>query len=122
VWNTVLIQGSDAWERAIAEWLHPGFDYDNRVTRGWAFTRLDHALAAVGVYSLIIVWGLLRRATDPARLAGTEAAAAVPARKESKFALPRDPIRWLQVVYNIVQVRLHDEEGVGATTGGWWAR
>lgn len=104
IWRTPLVPGSDAWERAFVEWMHPGFNWATRATRDWPLTRMDHALAATLAYLALVAFGLWRYSAS--RKAGEGEGEGEAGAKESRFRLPTDPVRWAQVVYNTVQVLL----------------
>jgi hypothetical protein len=84
-------------ERYIADVAHPGFDFDHRATKGWLLTRLDHMLIVLGAYAVLVIVGMARY---------------TPPKKEEKSqesviaSFQKEPIKVLQVIYNLVQVVL----------------
>jgi hypothetical protein len=83
-------------EKAIAELANPGVDFESRVTKGWLLTRLDHALIVLACYAILVVVGIIRY-TPPKKEEKT---------KETFYeSIQREPIKILQIVYNLVQVR-----------------
>jgi hypothetical protein len=86
---------------ALAAWGHPTLDYPARATKGWAMTRLDHALLVVGAYLLLVLVGYAMRPSNWRQL--SEASGAKPASLLKLFL--NEPIRVFQLVYNTTQVR-----------------
>ena len=118
------------WSAAIVAWTHPSLpSRASALVHGdWPLMRLDAALAALLAYGLLIALGLVKRAwerpspspsprtlPEPSPRAGeaprpppraqtnAEAAAAAWATVAS---LPRDPIKLVQIAYNVSQVAL----------------
>lgn len=88
---------ADVQEREVASFLAPDFDYDARATKGWFGTKLSHALAAVAVYGVLVIIGMIRyQKVEKTK----EKASSVVA------AFQQEPIRFLQVIYNAAQVGL----------------
>lgn len=126
------MEGFTQWagsaERSLVAYFHPGFDYDARVTKGWPMTQLDSALYALAAYGVLVLVGLILRASSsPA----TGKAAVDKAKKEptvaesfsagtlsiplSRQTEPRlvntscfiaEPIKYVMLIYNAVQVSL----------------
>lgn len=90
-----------ATERSLATWLNPSMDFDARVTKGWALTRLDHVIYVLLAYAVVVAIGLARY-TPPKEEVKKE--------KGNKGSLIQlfaaEPIKILQVVYNLTQVGL----------------
>jgi hypothetical protein len=87
-------------ERSFAEYINPTLDYDTRATKGWPLTSLYAALLITLAYGVLVLFGLLKKAVSKEE------------RKEKadlvdvKALFTNEPIRYLQVVYNAVQISL----------------
>lgn len=120
------------WSAAIVSWTHPALpSRASALVHGdWPLMRLDAALAALLAYGLLIVLGLLKRACErpspspsprtlpePSPRAGESPRAAGAPRAQTNAeaaaaawatvaSLPRDPIKAVQIAYNVSQVAL----------------
>jgi hypothetical protein len=98
-----FIAWCESTERDIALAANPNLDYEGRATAGWPLTRLQDALMLCGVYACIVLVGLFRYLTQKPSAAPAKAA------DEGKISLAesfrREPIKYVQTVYNSVQVR-----------------
>ena len=97
----LFVQWAASTERSIVEAVHPGFDYTGRVTAGWPMTRLDHALYALAAYGILVSFGLVARASSK-KVVLEKPTKQTPGLSES---FSSEPIKYLIVVYNAVQVR-----------------
>ena len=119
---------SAAWSDAVVAWTHPRLAAvrpGTTVHEHWPLMRLDVALAALAAYGLLILVGLAKRAMErPARVeqspttqtagaAGGKSPRAAQTYGDSAAAawatvrsLPRDPLKAVQIAYNISQVAL----------------
>jgi len=59
-------------ERSVIEYLNPGLDYDNRITKGWAVSSLESAGIALGGYLLMVAYGMWRKSKNAAPLVSDE--------------------------------------------------
>jgi hypothetical protein len=91
-----FVSWAEAASRDIVAYAHPGFDYDARVTRGWAGTNLHEALIAVGLYLVVVAIGLKNYETPKGK---------PPKEVEGVALMVKEPIRFVQAIYNFTQVR-----------------
>ena len=119
---TSFAEQTAMWSDAVVSWTHPRLAAVPRGTvvhDDWPLMRLDVALAALAAYGLLILLGLIKRALEqpatrlqPSTPGGksprsvqtySESAAAVWATLRT---LPSDPLKAVQIAYNISQVAL----------------
>jgi hypothetical protein len=100
---SLLIEQYKAWcaagEELVASVFHPTFDLESRATNGWPVTRLEHAFWVLTAYCALVALGIYRsRATsgiaEPRRAVSTAE------------SFVKEPILYLVVLYNAVQVLL----------------
>lgn len=99
---------------AILEWFSPGVTGVTRATDGWALTRLDHAIYALIPYLVVVLVGVMNK---PSAAKMKQQAKAAKAKREAdkkngvqrealstEFA--KNPIKFVQLIYNALQVAL----------------
>ncbi len=93
---------ADDLAAGFAAWGHADLDYGTRVTKGWAMTRLDHALLAVAAYLVLVAVGVARRPANWRTL--SESSGANKPKSIGEVLTQGDPVRIAQLIYNITQV------------------
>jgi elongation of very long chain fatty acids protein 4 len=87
----------------VLHWFNP--DMTHFVTKGWAFTHLGDALLAMAAYAVVVLVGVVMQACRK-----TTDKSSAKSQKVEKVSVGesfrREPIKYLQVVYNLTQVLL----------------
>lgn len=99
----------NGYGRQLVELSNPelaGAAYEQRATKGWAFVELDAALYTAVAYGVLVAYGVIKRAAE-----GGKETSSAPREKGKAWSLGgaisslnAEPVKWLQLVYNLVQV------------------